>query len=307
MRSDKIELGGLITGMRQAYARGENAMAWAKANSKKHKNTVFSTLVAYDLQAGTYVEYAKKNSEFTNKWCGEIASLLKPYIEPDDHLLEIGVGEATTLVGTIKSLGEPSIVAFGLDISWSRIKVAQRWAAENSAKANFFVGNLFQIPLADNSVDIIYTSHSLEPNGGNELSAITELLRVARKAVVLVEPIYELADKESQERMTEHGYVRGLKSTAEMFDVRIEKYELLNITANPKNPSGVVAIKKNHQLPKKHIKSGEASWQCPVTGSPLLDKGNYFYSGQVGLAYPVLCEVPLLRSEHVVVASRLGS
>lgn len=47
-----------------------------------------------------------------------------------------------------------------------------------------------------------------------EEEAIRELMRVARRAVVLVEPIYELANSEAQARMHTHGYVRGLKETA---------------------------------------------------------------------------------------------
>jgi hypothetical protein len=52
MKSDAPELSHLITGMRAAYARGENAMAWARTNSEGCSNTLVSALVAYDLQAG---------------------------------------------------------------------------------------------------------------------------------------------------------------------------------------------------------------------------------------------------------------
>ena len=33
MKSDKKEIGHLITGMKSAYARNENVMAWARSNS----------------------------------------------------------------------------------------------------------------------------------------------------------------------------------------------------------------------------------------------------------------------------------
>jgi ubiquinone/menaquinone biosynthesis C-methylase UbiE len=35
-------------------------------------------------------------------------------------------------------------------------------------QADLVVADLFHIPFADNSVDVVYTSHSLEPNGGRE-------------------------------------------------------------------------------------------------------------------------------------------
>ncbi|ODN65364.1 hypothetical protein A9E74_02832 [Methylophaga muralis] len=77
------------------------------------------------------------------------------------------------------------------------------------------MADLFEIPLADSSVDIIYTSHSLEPNGGREEAALKELLRVARRAVILFEPIYELGNVEAQLRMDTHKYVKQLKNVAE--------------------------------------------------------------------------------------------
>lgn len=104
--------------------------------------------------------------------------------------------------------------ALGFDISWSRIQAGRNWLRENQISAHLFVADLFNMPIADNAVDVVYTAHSLEPNGGRESAAISECLRIARKAVVLVEPIYELAPEAAQLRMASHGYVRNLKETA---------------------------------------------------------------------------------------------
>lgn len=304
MKSDVNEISSLILGMRDAYTRGDNAMAWARSNSSRKDNLLLSTLVAYDLQAGSYVDNARANPNYINEWCMQLAGLIQPYVELGDRVLEVGVGEATTLAGVLKSLNQFNLNAFGFDVSWSRIKVAQDWVVENSVDARLFVGDLFSIPLADNSVDIIYTSHSLEPNGGRESAAIKELLRVARKAVVLVEPLYELASANAQKRMEEHGYVRNLKSTSEKLGANVVDYGLLDICANPLNPSGTVVLIKNNIAPKK-TSDIYIGWQCPITGVSMCDHGDLFYARQVGLVYPVIRGVAMLRSEHGVIASQI--
>jgi hypothetical protein len=90
---------------------------------------------------------------------------LGPYITQRDYVLEVGVGETTILTGVIL-------------------------IAENSVNPRLFVGDLFRIPLVDNPMDVVYTSHSLVSNGGEEEIAIKELFRIARKTVVLVAPCY---------------------------------------------------------------------------------------------------------------------
>jgi SAM-dependent methyltransferase len=302
MVAAKNKLAHLIIGMKAAYERGENAMAWAR-NNLDSSNCVMSTLIAYDLQAGTYVEDARRNSMFRKKWCEQLAELITPHISTGDRILEVGVGEATTLVGVINAIKIADISAYGFDLSWSRINVANNWVAENNLAATLFVGDLFNIPLEDNSVDLVYTSHSLEPNGGEEEKAIKELLRIARKAVVLVEPYYELATKKAQDRMLEHGYVRGLKETAERLGVIISDARLLNVFDNPLNPSGVITLMKPVSPDKRDTL---IRWQDPLTGLPLNNRGDYFIADEVGIAYPVLKGIPCLRSEHAIVCSKLS-
>jgi SAM-dependent methyltransferase len=221
-------------------------------------------------------------------------------------ILEVGVGEATTLAGVLDECAIKPDVAFGFDVSWSRVSVANRWLRESGQRADLFVADLLNIPMGDESVDVVYSSHSLEPNRGKEEEAIRECLRVARKAVVLVEPIYELASREAQARIRNHGYVEGLRETAERLGAKVSDYRLLDYTPNPLNPSGVIHLTKSGASDGSTELSSASVWRCPVTGVALEAGKEFFYARQVGLAYPVLRGVPMLRAEHVIVASGLG-
>lgn len=297
---DITELGRLMLGMRAAYARGENVMEYARQTASAFGNSPVSTLIAYDLQAGTYIAEARSNLEGRERWCGQLANILNPYITTQGSVLEVGCGEATTLAGVLKRLNNTPKHALGFDISWSRCAHGQTWLAENTASADLFVADIFEIPLENSSIDVVYTSHSLEPNGGREEAAIKELMRVARQAVVLVEPVYELANTESQARMRAHGYVRGLKETAEKLGAKVHDYRLLNYYGNPLNPSGLVLIDKSAMTSSE---SSGIRWRCPMTHTALVADTAGFYSHETGIVYPVLAGIPLLRSGHAVVAS----
>lgn len=130
--------------------------------------------------------------------------------------------------------------------------------------------------------------------------AIRELMHVARRAVILFEPIYELANMEARARMRAHGYVRGLKEAAERLGAKVFDCRLLAYTVNALNPSGLVLIEK-----EPGTSTGELTWRCPMTRRPLNDLGDVFASAHSGMVYPELRGIPMLRAEQGVVASKI--
>lgn len=305
--SDAAMLRTLLLDMRDAYRRGDNVMALARSLLGDSANATISTLVAYDLQAGSYIAEARRSPDFMTRWCDQLAELLDPYIEHDSTVLEVGCGEATTLAGVLARLGDRTPGAFGLDISWSRVDAGRRWLNDADVAARLFVADLFEIPLDDDAIDVVYTSHSLEPNGGREAEAIRELCRVARRAVVLVEPLYELAPPAARKRMEAHGYVRGLAEAAQTAGGTVVDHRLLNVANNPLNPSGVVVIEAvgaTAEDPAATKPEGVA-WRCPLTHVALEERDDVFVAEETGLVYPILRGVPLLRAAHAVVASHL--
>ena len=301
------KLCSLLRGMKQAYENNENCMEYARHAHGLANNLAVATEISYDLQSGSYVKYALAEEGITQEWCSHLAALVAPYLPPNGTILEIGAGEATTLAGVLAALPARPSQAAGFDISWSRCAHGRQWLKTMNQQADLVVADLFHIPFADNSVDVVYTSHSLEPNGGREEEALKELLRVARRAVVLVEPIYELATPDAQARMAHHGYVRDLKATAETLDCIIDEYRLLGPLGrvNPLNPSGVIVMKKKNN--GSLASTGRMVWRCPLTNSEMIKKGDGFFSPTTGIAYASLDGIPLLTRNHAVLASSFGT
>ena len=291
------ELAKIITGMRTAYKCGENAMEYARNINMDDSNSTLATLIAYDLQAGSYIDRVRKFPSQNIDWCKQIQSIIAPYLTSDTSILEVGCGEATTLAEVLNLTTGVDIEAYGFDISWSRCNQGNQWLIEQGQKAKLFVGDMFNIPLEDDCIDIVYTSHSIEPNGGKETEALKELYRVAKKALVIIEPVYELASKEARERMLSHGYITNLSGSAQELGLNISDFKLLDYSPNPLNPSGVMIIEKNSKNDKK------ISWRCPVTFEKLSDESDVFTQMETGLVYPVLRGIPMLTSNNVIIAS----
>ena len=104
MKPETQILRELVTGMRAAYARGENAMTYARTVAGASRNSTVATLVAYDLQAGSYVAAVRQNPAYAVRWCAQLAGILRGYTTPGGSLLEVGCGEATTLAGVLRLL-----------------------------------------------------------------------------------------------------------------------------------------------------------------------------------------------------------
>src|SRR5436190_20975158 len=89
---DTRELGQLILGMRAAFARGENAMEHARTELRGSANSNVATLIAYDLQAGSYVANVRADPQANARWVAQLAGILAPFVTGHGFLLEVGCG-----------------------------------------------------------------------------------------------------------------------------------------------------------------------------------------------------------------------
>ena len=232
--------------LKELYKQGTNISAFLRDEMGVENNTPEIIEVSYDLQTGSYVAAmesettAKHKQEYSKEIADTILSLCQP-----QSVLEAGVGEATTLSGVLEHLGN-DVSSYGFDLSWSRVAYADKWlAGKGFADTVLCSGDLFHIPFLDNSVDVVYTSHSIEPNGGSEKPILQELYRVANKYLILLEPGYELANDQARQRMESHGYCRNLVKHSESLGYDVMKHELFPYVMNPFESD------RDHDYPKR--------------------------------------------------------
>ena len=281
------------------YRQGRNITALLRDERGAGANTEAIIEIAYDLQTGSYIESMADPAmaEHKRRYAEELASTLVG-LGDFESVLE-GVGEGTTLSGVLDNLGP--VDAYGFDLSWSRVAYARRWLRERGhPSVRLCSDSLLAMPFADASIDVVFTSHAVEPNGGREDAILLELSRVARKYVVLWEPSHAHATDAGKRRMEDHGYCRNLPEAAERLGLRVLEHRALRESANPLNPTAVTVIQC--EPPTRPAPSNPMA--CPQHRTPLRAVDGMLFSAEALAVYPVLNGIPCLRRENAVVASR---
>lgn len=286
--------------LKELYEQGVNIIDYLKKDHSDNQVTSEDILLSYDLQAGTYTEFAKENQSYIANYVGAASEVIKQ-LGKFETFLEVGVGEATVCLPLVEAIRQnKNIKTFGFDISWSRVRYAVENIGLYSFDANFFCADLFSIPLPDSSIDLVFTSHSLEPNGGREIDALRELARVSKKYIVLLEPDYGRANKIAKSRMEQHNYVRDLAGAARQLGLKIRFDEPFSISQNELNPTGLLVIEV------EKIVDNEPEFICPVSKTPLKKYENVYTNTSCGLMYPVIENIPCLTEDAAVVGARFG-
>jgi len=293
----------LLNRIKQLYTeKNINIIKFLKQECNESSNDIADILISYDFQAGTYIKSFFENEQFYLNNLKPLAKIIDEIGDNCKSLLDCGTGEGSALLPLLKMLKHRFEHVGGVDISWSRIKNARLFSKSYSKEGmvDFVVGDMFCLPCADNSFDIVYTNHAIEPNGGKEKQILRELYRVANKYLILVEPAYELVDDPKiRRRMEEHGYVKNLYSSAKELGLDIITWRLYDNSISESNPSGLMIIKKNDN---SNIATGE--WSCPLTKTKLTKYSGAYYSKESLLAYPIIGDVPLLTRDNAVVATK---
>jgi len=273
-------------------------MALFRSAGDSDRNSAEAVLVAYDLQSGSYRAALgdPASRARVDRYSTMIAGVLNEL--EHDSLLEAGTGEGTTLMPVLEKLRPAPSRVVACDLAWSRVAHARVHAARfDTVSPSLFAGDMFALPVVDGGFDLVFTAHALEPNGGRERAGIAELARASRRWVVLFEPAYELGGPQTRANIEKHGYVRGLRETAEELGLEVVRHQLLaDLTAN--NETAVLVLRKPDEGPVPEHWLG-----CPRCGEPLREiHGQLFCAGE-GLVYPVLDGIPCLDPRNAIVAS----
>jgi len=283
--------------LRRQYSDGVNIIEYLthKYSDILSREDIIS--ISYSLQSGSYTkQYSKKRHtiEYISSVFGDIIN--NDFTE-SRSILDCGCGEYSTTIDIFsKLLFVDNFYVF--DISLSRLLAGSSFCNNLVTEANISnidcssikasVSRLDQIPFNDNSVDILITSHVIEPNRGSEKKIIKELLRVAKHGVILHEPDYENSSKQQKERMDRHGYavnIRGhIQDLGYNFDViNIDKHY------NPNNTASFTIIKK-----ESNNTCDEIVYVDPISKSKLVEKNNFLFSEKRGVLFPIYNRIPIL-------------
>jgi len=287
----------------RVYQSGKNVMEYLRGLQGTQLNDPFTILASYDLQAGSYVRALTEHPELARMQAASAAKFaaLFDQLEPAS-LLEVGVGEATTLGNVLTRMQRRPMHALGFDISVSRVLVARSYLGTLDQKATLFTGALESIPLETSSVDVVYTSHSVEPNGGRERVILEELYRVARRYLVLREPSNELGSEATRSRMLQHGYAQNLHATAVELGYDVIQHSLWKLDPNPMNEAALIVIRKpGFDAP---VVGDAPALASPLNKRAMIRSGGGLYSEGDCLVFPILAGIPCLLPENGVFCIR---
>ena len=297
-----------VQDLREVLAAGGNLMEHMRRARQADDNDEVTILHSYDLQAGTYVaslsdpamaELKRK----VGKKLAEVFAALGATV-----LCEAGVGEATTLAEVVSHASGVEQV-LGFDISLSRLLHARRHLASRGAKdVRLFTGALASIPVPDDAIDVVYTFHSIEPNGGREREVLTELLRVTEHYLVLVEPSNELGSAATQARIEKFRYVKNVHATLLEMGCRVARFERWGLDAIPENEAALIVVEKRPRRPGPgRVRAAAPRLASPFSKLPLNSRSDCLYSPEDGMAFPIIDGIPCLLRSNAIIATQLDA
>lgn len=298
---------------KKAWSEGQNITAALRESQGTAQNTSEIIEIAYEMQSGTYTDYAKANEQALDKFTSEYSSLLEQFLEPRDCLLDIGSGELTTLSLVLSKLGKLPANIIATDISWSRLsegsKFYRRFFDPIIHPISLVSCEMLALPFQTKSVDVTISNHALEPNGRDIRAIISELFRVTSRKLVLYEPYFEGSNRSVRRRMKQLGYFRGIERVVAELGGTVEQITPLRRSLSELNPTHCMVISPPVCGVKNHLKAEvrKSEYSIPGTDYSLEYFDGFYHSQSIGLSFPVLRDIPILRLKNSIFSLSLTS
>ncbi len=222
----------------------------------------------YDKITGEYIERClnQNNSDFPCDFgLGEKIFRVKGYpkkfsssyllkileMTQSKSFLEIGAGELTNIFEILKKnkkINFENVLA--LDISLPRLIEGNKFLNKNSIYIDHCISsNAENIPLGNNSIDLLFTVHCLEQVPHIAKNILREMIRVANNYVVLIEPSYELGSEVTRNRIFKKDYIKLNKFIFRDLDAEVI-YREKNRLSSYISSSEIVILKKKNEKEK---------------------------------------------------------
>jgi ubiquinone/menaquinone biosynthesis C-methylase UbiE len=284
--------------LQRLYNEGVNIIRHLRDSGADEAETAELILYSYDLQAGSYA----RQFDFDPSQIRRSRAMAEVIDDLGvESLLDAGTGESTQLMGALTYLKHPVKFA-GFDISLSRLLYAKDLLERHGFQPEkLFTANLLNIPLADNSTDVVTTHHAIEPNQGYEVAILTELMRVSRRYLVLIEPSYEFGNEAQRERMDHHRYIRDLPPFLEQIGARVIRYEPWGQDFTDVNKAALIVAEKP---PTSEPPSEDFALVSPISGGPINRCHDGWYCEEDGYLFPVVQGIGNLLEDNAIIATR---
>jgi len=254
--------------LKKLYSKDINVNEYLRKNTTLPEEEIIK--LSYDVQSGSYV------TKFTYFKSKKILNKVIKQINSTNYksLIDFGCGELTNSYTILCNINIKNKVFFGYDLSLSRILEGKKFLdKKKKVKIKLFSTDFINIPLPDNSVDIVLSCHSLEPNKKNAYRILKELWRIAKKKLILLEPDNNLGNKLIKKRFVKHNYVLNLEKKIKKITLNYKIIDNVNYF-NDLNPSSVFIIEKNTK------KNSKLNFLNPNDKNDILKKKKNFYYSQ---------------------------
>lgn len=155
-------------------------------------------------------------------------------------VLEVGCGTTVNLV--LLSEKHPDVRFHGIDYVPERIQEGRKYFGDRLDAIELAQGDVSKLAFEDEAIDLVYSIHCLEQCERIIKDALDNMLRVARKAVVMIEPDAINSTLAQKQFLKQHDYLRSIDKHLRNRDGWDFTHTRLETYFNPLNRSGLYSM-----------------------------------------------------------------